>query len=180
MTDVLLLSGSTRRGSTNTAALDTCAAIASTLDPPVTAARFGGLTALPHFDPDADRDPWPPSVAELRAACDAAAAVLICTPEYAGALPGSFKNLLEWTLGAGSLHGKPVGWLNVSAGPTGAADAHASLAIVLRYAGARIVDEACRVAEVRRDAVGEDGLVHDASFRAVAASVLAALAAAAS
>ncbi|WP_306796085.1 NAD(P)H-dependent oxidoreductase [Nocardia sp. XZ_19_369] len=25
--------------------------------------------------------------------------VLFCTPEYAGTLPGSLKNLLDWTVG---------------------------------------------------------------------------------
>ena len=35
----------------------------------------------------------------MRAAIAAADAVVFCTPEYAGTLPGSFKNLLDWTVG---------------------------------------------------------------------------------
>ena len=48
--------------------------------------------------------------------------MLFSTPEYAGALPGSFKNLLDWTVGGGETYGMPVGWVNVSgpASPTGA------------------------------------------------------------
>lgn len=42
----------------------------------------------------------------------AADAVLFCTPEYAGALPGSFKNLLDWTVGGGETYGKPAAWIN--------------------------------------------------------------------
>ena len=54
--------------------------------------------------------------------------MLFSTPEYAGALPGSFKNLLDWTVGddqPGSMNGKPVAWVNVS--PRGAEHAHESL-----------------------------------------------------
>ena len=63
----------------------------------------------------------------------------LCTPEYAGALPGSFKNLLDWTVGGGQTYGMPVAWINVSgaAAPTGGADAHDSLRKVLGYTGAR-------------------------------------------
>lgn len=54
------------------------------------------MRGLPHFDPDDDREgaPPPPPVAELRAEVATADALLLTTPEYAGALPGSFKNLL--------------------------------------------------------------------------------------
>jgi NAD(P)H-dependent FMN reductase len=40
--------------------------------------------------------------------------VLFCTPEYAGALPGSFENLLDWTVGGGEMYRKPVAWINAS------------------------------------------------------------------
>ena len=43
-------------------------------------------------------------------------ALVISTPEYAGALPGALKNRLEWTVGDGGAYGEPVAWLNV-AGP---------------------------------------------------------------
>ena len=59
-----------------------------------------------------------PAVAELRAAVRETDAVLFSTPEYAGALPGSFKNLLDWMIGddkPGSIYEKPVAWINPSA-----------------------------------------------------------------
>ena len=62
---------------------------------------YEGLATLPHFNPDDDVEPLPGPVFELRAQVDAAAAVMFCTPEYAGALPGSFKNLLDWSVGGG-------------------------------------------------------------------------------
>ncbi|MFI5584865.1 NADPH-dependent FMN reductase [Amycolatopsis sp. NPDC051758] len=127
---------------------------------------YAGLGDLPHFNPDDDRDPLHPAVAELRAAIKTADAVLICTPEYAGGLPGSFKNLLDWTVGGGEIYGKPVAWINASsvAAPTGGRDAHDSLRKVLTYAGAKIVEEACVRLPVSR-AVVADGEVTDPDLR---------------
>lgn len=173
---MLLVSGSLRRGSTNTALLRTAQVLAPQ---GTTAVLYDGLGQLPHFDPDLDRDPLPPAVAELRAAVRQAGAILFCTPEYAGALPGSFKNLLEWTIGddqPGSIYEKPVAWVNVSASPTGAADAHASLRKVLGYAHAAVIEEACASIPVPRHAVGTDGLIDDPAIRSEALRVLTALA----
>ena len=61
----------------------------------------------PHFSPDDDGDDLPAAVRELRAATGRAEALLVCTPEYAGALPGAFKNLLEWLVGGGEAYRKP-------------------------------------------------------------------------
>jgi len=116
-TRILLVSGSTRGSSANTAALRTMRAIAGR---PVTAVLYEGLSTLPAFNPDDDREPLPPAPAELRRAIAAADAVVFCTPEYAGSLPGSFKNLLDWTVGGGEMYGKPTAWINVAAPGRGA------------------------------------------------------------
>ncbi len=119
------MSGSTRAGSTNTAVLRTAPTVAPD---GVTAVLYDGLAGLPAFNPDNDHEPLPAPVADLRAHIAAADAVLFCTPEYAGALPGGFMNLLDWTVGGAEISRKPVAWVNVSsiAAPTGGADAHAS------------------------------------------------------
>jgi NAD(P)H-dependent FMN reductase len=133
---------------------------------------------LPHFNPDDDRDPLDPPVATLRAQIGSADALLICTPEYAGALPGSFKNLLDWTVGGGETYGKPVAWINASgpAAPTGGSGAHDSLRSVLRYTGADIAEPACRRVPLTRQDIGPDGFVADTGAREAIAEVLAALA----
>src|SRR3712207_2303791 len=95
---MLLVSGSTRAASTNTAALRTVRAVAP---PGVSAVLFEGLSDLPAFNPDDDSGRPHPAVAGLRRELAAADAVLFCTPEYAGTLPGSLKNLLDWTVGSG-------------------------------------------------------------------------------
>jgi NAD(P)H-dependent FMN reductase len=156
---VLLLSGSLRAQSTNTATLRTAQTCAPEL---VDAVFFDGVRDLPHFDPDLDGPAVPTVVAALRAEVHRAHALLLSTPEYAGGLPGSFKNVLDWLIGdaeSGSIYEKPVAWINAS--PRGAVHAHESLRLVLNYAHARIVDEACVHVAVTHAGVGDDGLVSD-------------------
>jgi chromate reductase, NAD(P)H dehydrogenase (quinone) len=168
---VLLISGSTRGGSVNTAALATVAALAPS---PLTAVRYQGLAELPAFNPDLDGDLLPPAAAALRREIGAAAAVLFCTPEYAGSLPGSFKNLLDWTVAGGEMYTKPVAWINVAA-PGRGAGAAATLATVLGYLGTQIIGEACRDIPVNRAAVSPDGLITDPEFAAAVSDLWQAL-----
>jgi NAD(P)H-dependent FMN reductase len=171
---VLLVSGSLRAGSTNTALLRTARLVAP---PRVATVLYDGLARLPHFNPDDDWPPLDPAITELRAAIRASDAILFCTPEYAGALPGSFKNMLEWTIGddqPGSIYEKRVAWVNVSALPTGAADAHQSLRKVLGYAHAAVVEAACASIAVTRGDV-RDGLIPDPAIQGAIARTLTAL-----
>jgi NAD(P)H-dependent FMN reductase len=174
MTRILLISGSTRAASTNSALVRTAA---SSAPEGMTGVVYEGLAALPPFNPDDDQDPLPAPVAELHAAIAAADAVLFCTPEYAGTLPGSFKNLLDWTVGGTVLTDKPVAWVNAAADGRRGGGAHATLATVLGYVQARVVEDACRHVPVPRDAVGADGRIADAGTRAGIRDALAALAA---
>lgn len=89
---IMLISGSTRPGSTNTLALRK-------------------LHESPGFVPG--QRP-PPAVQDMLSRIDAADAAVFSTPEYAGGLPGTLKNLLDWTVGGGQLYGKPVAWLDVA------------------------------------------------------------------
>jgi NAD(P)H-dependent FMN reductase len=170
---VLLVSGSLRGGSTNTAVLRTVAALAP---PGVDAVLFDGLAALPHFNPDDEDGPLHPAVLDLRQAIRAADAMVFSTPEYAGAMPGSFKNLLDWTIGdeqPGSIYNKPVAWINAS--PRDAALAHDSLRAVLGYAHAEVVEQACVHIPVTAAMIGDDGLLDDLSVRDQIAAAFAVL-----
>lgn len=169
---ILLVSGSTRAGSTNTAALATAGALAP---PGVTTVLYQGLASLPAFNPDDDGDTVPEPVAELRREIRDADAVLFCTPEYAGTLPGSFKNLLDWTVGGGEIYEKPAAWINVAA-PSRGKGATETLASVLGYVGAAVVEAACRHVPVDRADVGSDGMVTDPRFRAAIAEIWAVMA----
>jgi NAD(P)H-dependent FMN reductase len=171
---ILLLAGSTRAAASTTAVLRTAAAVAPGGAEGVLWTR---LTELPHFDPDDDVEPLPAEVAALRAAIAGADAILVGTPEYAGALPGAFKNLLDWTVGGTETTDVPCGWINASGRPNGAAGAHAELRTVLGYTGCVVIDAACVTIPVSSANV-VDGEVRDPATRTAIAEVLATLAAA--
>jgi NAD(P)H-dependent FMN reductase len=142
----------------------------------LTVAVFDGLATLPHFNPDDDGDPLPRSVAALRAAIADADCVLFCTPEYAGTLPGALKNLLDWCVGGTEMTGKKVAWVNVAADPHRGSGAHATLATVLRYVQADIVEDACVSVPIARDAVGPAGLIAEPATRTAIHAALRSLA----
>jgi NAD(P)H-dependent FMN reductase len=178
MTKLLLISGSLRGGSTNSATLRTAAALAPN---GVEATIYDDMGRLPHFNPDDDPANGvglDPEVAALRAALAEVDALLLSTPEYAGALPGSFKNLLDWTVGGGQTYEMPVAWINVSgaAAPTGGAGAHDSLRNVLGYTSARIVEDAVLRLPLARDDIGPDGLITPPEAREAIVGAMRALA----
>jgi chromate reductase, NAD(P)H dehydrogenase (quinone) len=79
---ILLISGSTRHGSGNTATLRTVQVIAPE---GITAEMYEGLAALPAFNPDEDEQP-PGPAADLRAriaAADALGTALTALAEHA-------------------------------------------------------------------------------------------------
>jgi chromate reductase len=174
---ILLVSGSVRRASTNTAVLRTAQAGAA---PGTECVLYDELADLPHFNPDDDHETPPPAVVRLRDAVHGADAIMFSTPEYAGAMPGALKNLLEWLIGddkPGSVYEKPVGWVNSS--PRGAHLTYESLQTVLDYAHAHVVTEACGHVPVSGSSVGDDGLLVDGAARVAVTRLVDALALAA-
>ena len=171
---ILMISGSTRRGSSNTATIRTAAVLVL---PGVRASVYDGMAGLPAFNPDDDHDPLPESVAVLRNAVADADAVLLCTPEYAGTLPGSFKNLLDWLVGSVVISDKPTAWISVAAQGRGEG-AHDTLRMVLGYIQARIVEPACVRIPLSRNDIGDDGRIASPSQREQIVAALSALVAA--
>ncbi|MBO3739718.1 NADPH-dependent FMN reductase [Actinoplanes flavus] len=169
MTRVLLISGSTREGSLHTAALRTAARFAP---PEIATTRYEDLRHLPAFVPG--ELPMGP-VAELRSLVDAADAVLFSTPEYAGSLPGSLKNLLDWLVDGGDLGGKPVAWLSVVR-PGLDDGARAALESVLDHAGARLLRSACVRIPLEMASIDGAGIVTDDRLHMALQDMLQALA----
>jgi NAD(P)H-dependent FMN reductase len=99
---VTAISGSLDPQSSNSALL---CAVAERAARDVILEIWDELGALPHFRPETEGDDH---VASLRRAIAAADVVLIATPEYAGGMPGSLKNALDWLVGSGELYGKRV------------------------------------------------------------------------
>jgi NAD(P)H-dependent FMN reductase len=170
MTRILLISGSTREGSLYTAALRTAARFAP---PDITAILFDGLRGLPAFVPDEQTAPG--AVALLRHRVQAADAVLFSTPEYAGSLPGSLKNLLDWLIDGGDLDAKPVAWLSVAA-PGQDEGARATLETVLGHGKARLLRAACVRIPLGPGAVDPQGVVTDPRLHTALLDMLQALA----
>ena len=100
---------------------------------------FDGISELPYFNPDLDRDgAEPPSaVTKFRTQLAKADALLIATPEYAHGIPGVLKNALDWLVSSPAMIDKPVGLIFGSAGD--ATFAQASLIEILRTMSARVV-----------------------------------------
>ncbi len=166
---ILAVSGSLRAASTNTAVLRAAARLAP---PGVDVALYGGLAALPFFDPDQDGDAPPPPVRELRAAVGRADALLICSPEYARGLPGALKNMLDWLVASAEFPGKPVAL--VSASPR-ASHADASLRLILDTMSARLVSDASITLPLLGRGLDADGIAADPDLSARLRAALEAL-----
>jgi NAD(P)H-dependent FMN reductase len=131
---VLCLSGSLRRASSNTAALQAARQLAP---PTIDLELYEGLGALPLFNPDDETAAVPAPVLALREAVGRADALLIACPEYAHGLPGAFKNLLDWLVGSLEFPGKPVLLLNTAA--RGSYHAQEALAEILVTMSAQLL-----------------------------------------
>jgi NAD(P)H-dependent FMN reductase len=131
---VLCFSGSLRRRSANTAALQAAQALAPA---GLELVLYDGLAALPPFDPDVEAVALPPEARMLREAVGRADALLIACPEYAHGVPGAFKNLLDWLVGSLEFPGKPVALVNASG--RGSRHAQESLEEILRTMSARVL-----------------------------------------
>ncbi|MEV6349013.1 NADPH-dependent FMN reductase [Actinoplanes sp. NPDC051851] len=154
MTCVLLISGNIRETSLHTAALRTAARFAPA---EVTAVLWDGLAGMPAFVPG---EPEPPrAVLDLRHRVATADAILISTPEYAGSLPGSLKNTLDWLVDGGDLRGKPSAWLSVVA-PGQDEGARTTLESILEeHGGARLLRAACVRVPLEARSIDEHGLI---------------------
>ncbi|MDP2019141.1 NADPH-dependent FMN reductase [Hydrogenophaga sp.] len=116
---VVAISGSLRKSSTNTMALRA----AQRLAPEGMAIEIVDIADIPLYNDDVRAAGEPASVSALKAKIAAADAVLIATPEYNFSIPGVLKNTLDWMSRppAPPFDGKPVAILGASPGPVGTA-----------------------------------------------------------
>ena len=169
---VLTVCGSLRAHSSNRAVLRAYARLAPAN---LSFEHYEGLAGLPHFNPDMDAedDALPPVVREWRRAVRRADALVISTPEYVHALPGSFKNALDWLVSDPDFAGKPVVVLHVVRGSTWALD---SLHEVLRTMSARVIEGAGASLPLTSNQVDEETILARADLCALLRSSLAVLA----
>lgn len=126
---LLLLSGSFRDGSFNSALLDSAEKHFGN----GSTTRFA-IEKLPFYNQEMDGDKRPAIVREFIQAVTDADAVLIATPEYNYSIPAVLKNALDWASRPAfqsSLKGKKVAIISASPAITGGVQAQAHLKHVL-------------------------------------------------
>jgi chromate reductase, NAD(P)H dehydrogenase (quinone) len=155
---ILAISGSLRRASTNTAALEAMARLAPE---GVKVLVYGDLAKLPPFNPDDDIEdrPKPEPVETFRALVAASDALVIAAPEYAHGLPGALKNALDWLVASETFAGKPTALINTS---PRAFHAQASLREILSTMAARLTPEAFVSISLTGKAVTPEEILADA------------------
>jgi len=161
---ILAISGSLRRGSFNSSLLRAAAELAPE---DVEVVTWRGLASIPPFDQDLEES-RPPAVDRMRAALEAADAVLIATPEYNSSLPGQLKNALDWVsrpLSTSPLRGRPVAVVSASTSRFGGLWAQQELRKVLSAMGARVVEGGVAV-PAAADAFDEAGALRSPELRA--------------
>ena len=93
MTKLVLVSGSLRKGSFNTALLRAALAMA----PEGVEIVEGSIHGIPLYDGDAEAaDGIPEAVTRLKDLVADADGVILFTPEYNNGIPGVFKNAIDW------------------------------------------------------------------------------------
>lgn len=156
---VFAICGSTRTQSANLTILEHIAAITSKeLDVEI----YKDLAALPHFNPDHDKEKAPPIVEELRSKIKNADGVIICTPEYVFSLPGALKNAIEWCVSTTVFSEKPVALITASAS---GAKAHESLQLVMKTIYADVRQETQLLIQGAKGKVNKDGIITDETLQ---------------
>lgn len=154
-THILGVSGSLRANSKNTALLTACRALSTRFD------LYPSLATLPPFNPDLDPATFD-SVQDWSNTVCRAGALLFSVPEYAGGIPGAFKNALDWLVGDTRFDGMPVGIINTSPRATSCFD---SLQRVLRTMSGTLVDGAVTTIALSTQHSSPQSIIEDQSTK---------------
>jgi len=106
---LLALSGSLRKNSYNTAALEALV----TLAPKPINITIGDISELPIFNPDRENESIP-ALSELKKSLADASGLIIASPEYAHGISGPLKNALDWLVSGDEFPYKPIMLINTS------------------------------------------------------------------
>lgn len=158
MAKLLGISGSLRKGATNTKLVKEAARL-SEFD----SFELADLR-MPLYDGDVEEASGLPGEAvKLGAQILAADAIVISTPEYNGGVPGVLKNAIDWVsrVEGNPLKGKPIAILSAAAGRTGGARAQYALRLNLVYSQADVLQGPEVMISASFKAFGEDGKLLD-------------------
>jgi chromate reductase len=136
--NVLLMSGSLRKKSFNTALMNSLQKLAPPSFEMVQAPPFGNF---PLYNADLQSSSgFPSDVVALADAIRAADGVIIVSPEYNWTIPGALKNALDWIsrLENHPFKQKPVAIQSATAGPVGGARMQYHLRMALTFLEAHV------------------------------------------
>ncbi len=167
---ILAISGSLRRQSSNTTALQAAIRLAP---PTMRIELYAALRELPFFNPDLDNEDAPPAVQAFRQRIGAADGLLICSPEYARGIAGVLKNALDWLVSSLEFPDKPVAIINSSQRAT---HADAALRLTLATMSARLVGNSSFVLPLQGRNLDAEGIIADTALAAVLRAALGELA----
>ena len=132
---ILALSGSLRKASYNSAALNALKLLAS----PNIEFTIGSIAELPLFNPDLEGEHIP-ALDSLVSSLKLADGLVIASPEYAHGITGPMKNALDWLVGGFEFPNKPIMLINTS---PRAQHAQQALREVLATMSGIIIEQAC-------------------------------------
>ena len=167
---ILAISGSLRRQSSNSSALQAAIRLAA---PTMRIELYSELGELPFFNPDLDNEGAPPSVQAFRQRIGAADGLLICSPEYACGVAGVLKNALDWLVSSVEFPDKPVAIINASQRAT---HADAALRMTLQTMSARLVGNSSFVLPLQGRNLDAEGIIADTALAAIVRAALGELA----
>lgn len=161
---IALVSGSLRAASFNTSVLRNLEALF-----PANVECVWIDIDLPLYNNDLDTpDALPAKAATLRQQLLEADGVVVCTPEYNYAIPGTVKNMLDWASrppGKGVWKNKPVAVIGASPSFTGTARAQQMTKTCFAMAGARLfLDTEVLIANAH-ERINEEGQITDETTR---------------
>ncbi|GGA98240.1 NADPH-dependent FMN reductase [Puia dinghuensis] len=112
---------------------------------------------------------YPQEVVDFRRRLEAAAGVVICTPEYAHGVPGSLKNAIDWTVATCEFSHKPTVLITAS---TDGQYGHKALLETLRVIEAENIDRLQLLIPFARTKINGEGRITDGDTLAAVKEIM--------
>ena len=153
---LLALSGSLRKASYNTAAIEALKMLA----PKDIEIIIGKIDELPLFNPDREAERIS-AVEALKSNLADAKGLIIASPEYAHGISGPMKNALDWLVSGVEFPDKPIMLINTSPRASHALDA---LREVLVTMSGHLIDSACIAIPLLGSELDKKGILDNAAI----------------
>lgn len=168
--NIVIISGSLREGSLNTALARTLIEMA----PNGLRIELADIVGIEIYNQDVEKQGIPENVAALADRVVAADGIIFATPEYNYSIPGGLKNAIDWLsrLKPQPLAKKPVGIVGASMGALGTARAQYHLRQTLVFLDAYAMNKPEVFVAAAHTKFDETGRLTDDATRKVLASFL--------